>query len=59
MIKKILRSVDLDYRKRSDESHKIASHLDYEKLYLEKTAIIKPLKRVVNNLDYSITAKQA
>lgn len=55
LIRKILQSVGQDYRKRLDDSHKIASTLDYDKLYLEKSAQFPPLGRLVSQLSNALT----
>lgn len=54
IIDRVLKSVGLRYRKRLDDSHKIAAVLDYDTLYLERAPIISPLGRLVDQLTWSL-----
>lgn len=54
LIDKILRSVNLAYKKRADDSHKIATGLDYDEIYLVKSQEIAPLGRLVAQLGKSL-----
>jgi len=53
-ISKILKSVGLDYKKRLDDSYKIAEAIDYETLYLQKTLINPTLKKFVDQLESAL-----
>lgn len=50
-IHEILTTVNQTYKKRLDEVHKIASVLNYDSLYLEKTNSIQPLKKFVGAVE--------
>lgn len=50
LLRKILQTVGLDYKKRLGDSHKIAAGLDYDLLYLEKSRQLQPLGRLVDQL---------
>ena len=53
-IDKVFRTVDLAYTKRAADSHRIASHLNYEQLYLEKSQAITALGKFVGHLDAAL-----
>lgn len=50
-INKVLETVGRSYKKRLGDCYKIASHLDYDTLYLEKSPIISSLSKFVNMLN--------
>lgn len=54
LIDLVLKSVELSYRKRAADSHRIAAGLDYASLYLEKAENIAPLGRLVRQLSQSL-----
>lgn len=55
VIDRVLKTVGLRYRKRLDDSHKIADVLDYDTLYLERAQVISPLGRLIQQLTWSLT----
>ena len=55
IIDRVLKSVGLRYRKRLDDSYKVATELDYDTLYLERAPIILPLGRLVDQLTWSLS----
>lgn len=54
LIDKVLKGVGQRYKKRLDDSWRIAELLDYEALYLEKSTITPPLDRLVSQLSSAL-----
>lgn len=53
-ISKVLQSVGCVYKKRLDDSHKIAEAIDYGALYLDKTLVNQTLKKFVTHLESAL-----
>lgn len=53
-IDKVLKSVNLSYRKRHDDAHKIASNLDYNALYLEMAGKFSALDKFTQHLNNAL-----
>ena len=54
LINKLLMTVGKRYRKRLDDSHKIADALDYQSLYLDKSESINALGRFVKQMNLAL-----
>lgn len=54
LIKKVLATRQLNYRKRTHDAHKIASCLDYSDLYLTQRNRISALDRFITNLESAL-----
>ena len=54
VISKVLQSVGCVYKKRLDDSHKIAEAIDYGALYLDKTLVNPTLKKFVTHLESAL-----
>jgi hypothetical protein len=54
VIHHVLESVNLAYKKRLGDAHKIANALDYATLYAESALKIKPLGRFVRHLTFAL-----
>jgi hypothetical protein len=53
-IDKVLKSVNLSYKKRLDDAHKIANNLDYSALYFEKASKFSALEKFTQHLNNAL-----